>query len=84
MSIVGTMSSKGQVVIPAKLRKELGLKAGGRIVFSKQNGNLVIAKADWDAIEALCGKYAGLHLEEDMMEEKRLEREREDRKLAGA
>jgi AbrB family looped-hinge helix DNA binding protein len=84
MSIMGTMSSKGQVVIPAKLRKELGLKAGGRIVFSKQNDKLVISKPDWAAIEALCGKYAGLHIEEDMLEEKRLEREREDRKLAEA
>jgi hypothetical protein len=59
----------------------LGLKAGARIVFSKQNDTLVISKPDWAAIEALYGKYAGLPLEEDLMEEKRLERKREDRKL---
>jgi AbrB family looped-hinge helix DNA binding protein len=81
---MGTMSSKGQVVIPAKLRKELGFKTGGRIAFSRENDKLVISKPDWDAIKALCGKYAGMHIEEDMMEEKRLEREREDRKLAEA
>ncbi len=76
-----TVSSKGQVVIPAIFRKEFGLKAGKRITFSKENGKLVISVTDWDAIEALCGKYAGIASEEDWMEEKRLEREREDKRL---
>jgi AbrB family looped-hinge helix DNA binding protein len=81
MSILGTMSSKGQVVIPAKLRKQFGLKEGRKIVFSVEKNKLVISSADWAAVEALYGKYAGLPLEEDLMEEKRLERNREDRKM---
>ena len=84
MAYMATISSKGQVVIPAKLRAELGLQTGGRIVFSRQKDKLVISKADWAAVEALCGKYAGLFSEDEWMEEKRLEREREDRKLAEA
>jgi len=46
MSYIATISSKGQVVIPAKLRAELGLRTGGRIVFSRQKDKLVISKAD--------------------------------------
>jgi AbrB family looped-hinge helix DNA binding protein len=76
------MSSKGQVVIPADLRRELGFKAGSELVFSRQEDKLVISRPDWAAIEALCGKYAGLFLEEGWISEKLLEREREDRKLA--
>jgi AbrB family looped-hinge helix DNA binding protein len=81
MAFTATISSKGQVVIPAKLRKRFGMKEGRKVVFSVEKNKLVISSADWDAIEALYGKYAGLPLEEDLMEEKRLEREREDRKL---
>lgn len=81
MAYTATISSKGQVVIPAKLRKKFGLKEGRKIVFSVEKNRLVISSADWAAIEALYGKYAGLPLEEDLIEEKRLEREREDRKI---
>jgi bifunctional DNA-binding transcriptional regulator/antitoxin component of YhaV-PrlF toxin-antitoxin module len=56
------------------LRKRFGLKEGRKIVFSVEENRLVVSSADWDAIEALCGKYAGLPLEEDLIEEKRLER----------
>ena len=84
MSYTATISSKGQVVIPAKLRKRFGFKEGRKIVFSVEKNKLVISSADWAAVEALYGKYAGFPLEEDLMEEKRLEREREDRKIAMA
>ena len=36
MASSAVMSSKGQLVIPAKLREELGLKPGVRVVFKKQ------------------------------------------------
>jgi AbrB family looped-hinge helix DNA binding protein len=84
MAYTGTISSKGQVVIPAKLRKRLGFKEGRKIVFSLEKDKLVISSVDWAAVEALCGKYAGLFSEEEWLEEKRLEREREDSKLARA
>jgi AbrB family looped-hinge helix DNA binding protein len=84
MAQFGMLSSKGQVVIPAKLRKELGLKAGEQVAFSVENHKLVISSNVWGAIDALYGKYAGLPLEEELMEDKRWERDREDRKLAKA
>jgi AbrB family looped-hinge helix DNA binding protein len=84
MALFGMMSSKGQVVIPVKLRKELGLKAGERVAFSVEDHKLVISANVWGAIDALYGKYAELPLEEDLMEEKRRERDREDRKLTKA
>lgn len=40
-----TMSTKGQVVIPAKLREELGFKPGTRfVVYKDDDGNVVFAK----------------------------------------
>ena len=74
------MSSKGQLVIPAKLRKELGLKPGVRVVIRKQGNGLLIESGAYEAVLALRGKYAGLGLEESFDEYRRQERELEDRK----
>lgn len=74
------MSSKGQLVIPAKLRKELGLKPGVRVVIKKQGKGLLIESGAYEAVLALRGKYAGLGLEESFDEYRRQERELEDRK----
>jgi len=65
------MSSKGQLVIPAKLREEMGFKAGVRVVFKKRGKGLLIEPGSYDAVLALRGKYAGFPLEEDLAEERR-------------
>jgi len=65
------MSSKGQLVIPAKLREELGFKPGVRIIIRKQGKGLLIEPSNYEAVLALRGKYSGLPLEEDLMEQRR-------------
>jgi AbrB family looped-hinge helix DNA binding protein len=71
MTKSAVMSSKGQLVIPVKLREELGLKPGVRVVFKKQGNALLIESASYEAVLALRGKYAGLSLEEDLAEARR-------------
>ena len=39
-----TITSKGQITIPKAVRDELGLRAGDRIEFVKDNGNFRIEK----------------------------------------
>jgi len=65
------MSSKGQLVIPIKLREELGLKPGVRVFFEKQGKGLRIEADAQRTLDALCGKYAGSRLEEMVAEERR-------------
>jgi len=36
------VTTKGQVVIPAKLRRKLGIKQGTRIVFEEKNSTIVM------------------------------------------
>jgi AbrB family looped-hinge helix DNA binding protein len=81
MASSAVMSSKGQLVIPAKLRKELGLKPGVRVIFKKQGKGLLIESGSYEAVMALCGKYAGIGLEESFAEDRRLEKEREENKF---
>jgi AbrB family looped-hinge helix DNA binding protein len=80
MASSAVMSSKGQLVIPAKLREELGLKPGVRVVFKKHGKGLLMESGAYEAMLALRGKYAGLGLEESFAEYRREERELEDRK----
>jgi AbrB family looped-hinge helix DNA binding protein len=80
MASSAVMSSKGQLVIPAKLREEVGFKPGVRVVFKKQGKGLLIESGAYEAMLALRGKYAGLGLEESFAEYRREERELEDRK----
>jgi AbrB family looped-hinge helix DNA binding protein len=77
MAISAVMSSKGQVVIPAKLREELGLKPGVRVVFKRHGKGLLLESGAYEAVLALRGKYAGLGLEENLAEFRREERELE-------
>lgn len=38
------ITSKGQITIPAEIRKALDLEAGDKIMFEKINGNIIIKK----------------------------------------
>ncbi len=80
MASSAVMSSKGQLVIPAKLRAELGLKPGVRVVIRRQGKGLLIEPNVYEAVKALRGKYAGTGLEESLAEFRREERELEERK----
>jgi AbrB family looped-hinge helix DNA binding protein len=76
MANSAVMSSKGQLVVPARLRKELGFRAGIQVVFKKQGRGLLIEPGGYEAVKALRGKYAGLPLEADLAESRRLDEEK--------
>jgi AbrB family looped-hinge helix DNA binding protein len=74
------ISSKGQIVIPANLRKRYGLKEGTTVVFQEDRGRLVLEPSNYAAIYALQGSLAGCPLEEELARERRAERERENKR----
>jgi AbrB family looped-hinge helix DNA binding protein len=63
------MSTKGQLIIPAELREELGFKPGVRVVFTKVDGGLFLKPSRFDALRALRGTLAGLPLERNLMDD---------------
>ena len=77
-----TVSSKGQMVIPAAFRESLGIEPGTRVAI-RQEGTRLILEPDTVAaklrlIDELCGLTAGGPSMTDMLlEDRRLERERE-------
>ncbi len=44
MDLEATMTSKGQITVPLKIRKELGVKAGDKIVFGKNDDDEITVR----------------------------------------
>jgi len=74
------ISSKGQVVIPANLRKRYGLKEGTTVIFHEDSGRLLLEPANHAAIYALQGSLADFPLEKDLARERRAEQKRENQR----
>jgi AbrB family looped-hinge helix DNA binding protein len=78
MRATAVISSKGQIVIPAKLRKRYGMHEGSTVVFQEDNGRLVLSSGSYDELLALGGSLGDYPLEEDLERERQAERLRED------
>ena len=49
---VATVTSKGQITVPVRIREKLGLRPGSKIVFDEQpNGDFVVRKKTGDIRE---------------------------------
>ncbi len=76
------MTHKGQVVIPVKIRRHLGLKGGSRITIYEQDGEVRMVPLTAATIDKNFGMLkGGKSLTQALLEERKREREREDRKV---
>ncbi len=83
MAHMATISSKGQLVIPAGLRKKYKLKAGSRVAIDDRDGEIRVKPNPYDALLAMRGilSAANEDIEAWWIAEKRKERQREDAKF---
>jgi AbrB family looped-hinge helix DNA binding protein len=65
----GVVTSKGQLVIPAKLRRACRIEQGTRVRFQRIRGGIAIYPKYEDAIQHYCGIVAGLGLPPDIEHE---------------
>lgn len=54
-SIAVTVSGRGYIVLPAKLRKEMNIKAGTKILLSRENDKIVM-----QPVTSFTDKLAGI------------------------
>lgn len=54
-----TVTSKGQLVIPARLRRRLGIRRGTRIAITEDNGRLILQPVTREFIRSLQGCLKG-------------------------
>lgn len=72
-----TVTSKGQLVIPARLRKRFGIKKGTRVSFVEDNGRMIVQPVTREFIRSLQGSLKGEpSLLDFLLEERRRERDR--------
>jgi AbrB family looped-hinge helix DNA binding protein len=71
------ISSKGQVVIPAELREQLGLDKGTRATWTEEKGRLVLTPITERRLDEIMGFLKPAPGEPSMFEELFAERERE-------
>ena len=83
MAQTATISSKGQVVIPAELRRKYNLKPRTKVVFGEHKGKLTVESSTFDRIMALrgCLKDVNEDIEALLMEERRKDRLMDEKKF---
>jgi AbrB family looped-hinge helix DNA binding protein len=71
------VTSKGQVVIPSKIRRQLGIKEGTylQIEVDEVNKRLILTPVTREYIHSLRGKYKGKGLMKAFMADKQREKE---------
>ena len=68
-----TINSKGQITIPAKIRKQLGIKDNGAYLHIEANmttKQIVLTSITREYIHSFRGKYKGMGLMKSFMKEK--------------
>jgi AbrB family looped-hinge helix DNA binding protein len=70
-------TSKGQVVIPSKIRKQLGIKDGTylQIDVNTVTRQIILTPVTREYIHSLRGKYKGMGLMKALMADRKRERE---------
>lgn len=81
------VTSKGQVVVPARLRRKFGIKEGTRLNFTEENGRIIVQPVTKEYINSFCGlfktKPGDKPAVQELLEDRAAERAREDRKIVG-
>lgn len=70
-------TSKGQVVIPAKIRRKLGIREGTyiQVDLDELNKRIILTPVTREYVHSLRGKYKGKGLMKALMAEKKSEKE---------
>jgi AbrB family looped-hinge helix DNA binding protein len=73
-----TATTKGQIVIPAEIRRKLGIKEGTRIrvELDEEAGQIVLKPITRESIATLRGKYRGTGVLKALKEDRKWESKR--------
>ena len=75
------LTSKGQLLIPKRLRNKYGIKAGVKVLFEETEGGVVIRPINEEYFKSFRGMLSPGKLKEEMKTYKAEEKKQEDRKL---
>jgi len=77
------VTSKGQLVVPARLRRRYGIKAGTKVRFIERSDGILFQPVTPEYIRSVCGMLSSdMSVTDELLKERARDREREDGKLA--
>jgi AbrB family looped-hinge helix DNA binding protein len=79
-----SITIKGQVVIPAKIRQRLGLKKGTKIFVEERNGEIVLRPINREYFQKMSGILKGGGLTKALEQSRREDLKREEGKIGRA
>jgi len=83
MTVV-TASSRGQIVIPRDVRKKFNIVQGKKILVKSEEDRVILMPLPDDPVENFCGIFKnGASLTKALLNERKKERVREEKKSAG-
>jgi AbrB family looped-hinge helix DNA binding protein len=71
---IAKVSSKGQITIPAEIRKKLNLKEGDKVLFLEEGNRIIVVNASYVALKEIQEEMknkkekAGIKTEEDVLD----------------
>lgn len=76
------LTSKGQLLIPKRLREKYGIKPGIRVTFDESKKGLIVKPMDKNYFQQFLGKYKdSLPTKEEWLKYKKEERQLEENKI---
>ncbi len=76
------ITSKGQLVVPAKLRRRYGMKPGTKVCFVERENEILFQPVTKEYIRSVCGMLkSDTSATQELLKERAKDKEREEGKL---
>jgi AbrB family looped-hinge helix DNA binding protein len=76
------MTSKGQIVVPAKLRRRYGLKPGTKVLFVERNNEILFQPLTKEYVRSVHGMLASeTSVTDELLKERSQDKEHEEAKI---
>jgi AbrB family looped-hinge helix DNA binding protein len=76
------VTTKGQLVIPARIRRKLGIKPGTKVCFVERGGEILFQPVTKEYIRSVCGMLKSpSSVTQELLSDRKKDKEREEAKL---
>jgi len=76
------VTTKGQLVIPARIRRKLGIKAGTKVCFVERGNEILFQPVTKEYIRSMAGVLkSATSVTEELLDERKKDRKREEGEL---
>lgn len=79
---VAYVTTKGQLVIPARIRRKLGIKPGTKVCFVERGGEILFQPVTKEYIRSVCGMLKSTtSVTQELLTDRKKDKEREEARL---